>query len=63
MSVIPRLKFYSSSMKNVFLSVVTPCTLIGRYQIFGVTYSFHLQPMYAEDGDSMLLLHVQFVVL
>ena len=58
MLVLPILRFYSHGKKIVFLSVVTPCTLWERYQHFGGTYSLHLQPIYAEDGGSMLLLHL-----
>jgi len=59
MSVLKRLRFSISGKKNMFLLVVTPCTLIDRYQLFGGTYSFHLQPIYAEDEGNMLLLHLQ----
>lgn len=59
MPLLPRLIFYSSGKKIVFLSVVTSCTLIDRYQLFGGTCSLHLQPIHAEDGGSMLLLHLQ----
>ena len=59
MSVLPRLRFYNSGKKIVFLSVVTPCTLIDRFQLFWATYSLQLQPIYAEDGDIMLLIHLQ----
>lgn len=41
--MLPRVRFYSSGKKIVFLSVVKPCTLIDRYQLFGGTYSLHLQ--------------------
>ena len=59
MSVLPRFRFYSSGKKIVFLSVVTPCTLTDRYQRFWGTYSVHLLPVYAEDGDRMLLPQLQ----
>jgi hypothetical protein len=59
MSGLPRLRFYSSGKKIMFFSVVTPCALIDWYQLFGGTYSLHLQPIYAEDEGSMLLIHLQ----
>jgi hypothetical protein len=33
----------AAKMLMLFFWIVTPCTLVGRYQRFGETYCLHLQ--------------------
>jgi hypothetical protein len=49
--------FMAMKIQVMLFWLITPCSLVSRYQCFGGTYYLHVQGK-SEDGDSMLHLNV-----